>query len=592
MKKLIFIVAILIALCDTLSAQNIRLKLHNDSTNVNLADEPINKGDEFLVTVKADGNNNTTARSLYFDFEFQNTSFDFVSVNHTGTGGNGGILPAGSTITMDYYLYPGYSWVSTQQNTTSNGNANYEFANYQYTEGGPKTIMRVYLNWASSSGLPYSGGWDDLLVIRFRLKQNAVGFVWDPIKMNFAAAYNQNGSAGTTEMTVPLTSVILLDPTATSYVNARIDLNGNMSTLGGVKISFVDPVKNINYLFDVVSNGKVNVIQSALEPNTTYYVQAMVSIDKLKELYDASSTVSDYTTAQAEYVSQNLDGSFRGQSIVTGAGYLAADINQSRNFDGGDLTRLFAATVGLDSLAKTPADYTAGSNGWISTYTFTDSVYNRLTAANWKAIGQEAFVEFRTGAIGTNKPLNLRYMLLGDINRSHSSQVVVNGAIVSNALPALRKNLASNTQVKMVSGQVSNINVTISNQTVKTGTIDIPVSVNTNGQKLSALQFEFQYDPTKVKFEQLINNMPNTWYVFVNNKTGVIKFGALDKDLKTPVTGTLVPFKLRFSAVSNPLDLNTMIRISLVMDAASSTGAQLGIILNSDVIKLTGYNNF
>jgi hypothetical protein len=365
-----------------------------------------------------------------------------------------------------------------------------------------------------------------------------------------------------------------------------------MTALGGLKVSFFDPVKNTGKLFDVASNGKVNVLQSELEPNTTYRVQAMVSIDKLKDIYEAAATVSDYTTAQAEFVSQNLNGTFKGESITTGAGYLAADVNRSRVFDGGDLTRLFAATVGLDSLAKTPANYTAGSNGWMSTYTFTDSAFNALTGGNWGTIGQEAFVEFRTGAIGTNKPLNLRYVLMGDINRSHSSQVVINGTVVSNAIPSLRKNAALSGNLKIANLPVQNINVTLSNQTITANTIEIPVTVNTNGNKLSALQFEFKYDPTKIKFEQLINEMPNTWYVFANKETGVIKFGALDRDLKTPVTGTLTPFKLRFSAISNPLDLNTMIRISPVMDAASSTGAQLGIILNSDVIKLTGYNNF
>jgi hypothetical protein len=87
--------------------------------------------------------------------------------------------------------------------------------------------------------------------------------------------------------------------------------------------------------------------------------------------------------------------------------------------------------------------------------------------------------------------------------------------------------------------------------------------------------------------------MPNTWYAFADNtKPGVIRFGALDKALNSSVTGELVPFKLKFSAITNGLDMNTLIKVSPVMDAASSTGAQLGITLNSDTIKITGYNNF
>ena len=106
------------------------------------------------------------------------------------------------------------------------------------------------------------------------------------------------------------------------------------------------------------------------------------------------------------------------------------------------------------------------------------------------------------------------------------------------------------------------------------------------------MQFEFTYDPTKVKFEQIINDVPNTWYTFVDSKEGKVRFGSLDKELKTPITGESTPFKLRFSAVINPLDINTYIKVTPNMDASSKTGYQLGINLNLEVIKLTGINNF
>jgi len=118
---------------------------------------------------------------LYFDFEFNNAAFTFVSVNHTGTGGNGGVLPSGANITMTNYTYPGYSYAGNAQNTTTNGNTNYNNASYNYTANGPKTIIRVYLNWATNSPLPYSA-YDVLLKLRFTLKANAVGDYLDPIQ--------------------------------------------------------------------------------------------------------------------------------------------------------------------------------------------------------------------------------------------------------------------------------------------------------------------------------------------------------------------------------------------------------------------------
>lgn len=585
MKKLLSLVTVILICVTTSYAQNnIQLRLHDDSTSVNTVGTVINKGDEFIVSVKAKGNGNTTARSLYFDFEYQNTAFELVSVTNTGTGGNGGVLPYGSSITMDWYTYPGYTWVSTQQNTTPNGNSNYSNANYSFTAGGPKTILRVYLNWATPNGMPYDN-YDDLLRLKFKLKTTAPGYAWDPIKMNFAAAFNQNGSTGATEMTIPLTSVIYLDPTATKYMNISIDRNGNIDPYTLHRILIVNPATNIGFVTDATSTGAVPIDQTRLEPNTEYRAFMMLNMDSIHNLYAAAVTVSDYTTAQTEYVQQNIDGTFKGQSIITGAGYLAADVNRNKVFDGGDLTKLFSQVVGVDKLFTLPQNYAAGTDMYASVPTFTDSTFNALTPANWKDV-TNSYVTFKTGLIGQNKPLKLKFLIPGDINRSHSSQVIINNAIATNAVVSLNKTMNRTIGV-------SNISVSLANQTLTSNTIEIPIAVNTNGNKLSGLQFEFRYNPASIKFEEIMNQMPNTWYAFADNtKPGVIRFGALDKALNSSVTGELVPFKLKFSAITNGLDMNTLIKVSPVMDAASSTGSQLGITLNTDTIKLTGYNNF
>jgi hypothetical protein len=591
MKKLFYIVLLLSFYSTAYSQNNIKLRLQDDSTTVNVNGAVINKGDEFIVSVKADGNGNTTARSLYFDFEYQNTAFELVTVTNTGTGGNGGILPYGSSITMDWYTYPGYTWTSSQQNTTADGNTNYNRAAYTFTAGGPKTILRVYLNWATPNGMPYAGGWDDLIRLKFKLKTTAPGYAWDPIKMNFAAAFNQDGTSGSTEMTIPLTSVIYLDPTATKYVNATIETNPNIDNFSLHRVLFLNPTTNTGIIADATAAGAINIDQSRLEPNTEYRVMMMLNMDSIHNLYAAAVTVSDYTTAQAEFVQQNLDGTYKGESIITGAGYLAADVNRSKTFDGGDLTKLYSQVIGVDKLFTLPSNYVAGTDMYASVPTFTDSTFNALTPANWKDI-TNSYVTFKTGLIGQNKPLKLKFLIPGDINRSHSSQIVINGAIATNAAVSLKTNSTANKTLNRTVA-ASNISVSLANQTLTSNTIEIPIKVNTNGNKLSGLQFEFRYNPASIKFEEIMNQMPNTWYAFADNtKPGVIRFGALDKALNSSVTGELVPFKLKFSAITNGLDMNTLIKVSPVMDAASSTGAQLGITLNSDTIKLTGYNNF
>lgn len=577
MKKLL----VLLFVATVSFAQVPKLRLSTDSTKLNINGTVINKGDDFLVNVQLDGNSNTTSRSLYFDFEFQNTAFDLISVNHTGTGGNGGVLPAGSTIDMGVYTYPGYTWVSSQQNTTANGNVNYQYAAYAYTQGGPKTIIRVYLNWASPNGFPYTG-YSDLLRLRFKLRPDAQGTVWDPIKMNFAASYNQDGTTGSTLMEIPLTTVVGLNPDATKYVKANVDVNGLDYTK--LRVAFLKSSDMQGPLFNVTGNGTVNIIDSLLTPNTEYKILAMYNMDNLLALNTAAVTVSDYTTAFSEFLQQNLDGTFKNAAFNTGIGYKASDINRSGKLDGGDIAKIFSHVVGVTNLTSLPAQYVVGSNGYMSLMTFKASEFNAATPADWASLfpanQQQAYIYTTPAAPGAPETISIKYLVLGDINRSHSSQVVREGVIAVNSF------------VNSPNVSLRDINVGLSNVTVTSNTIEIPVKVNTNGEKLSALQFEFKYDPTKIKFEELKNEMPNTWYAFANKEEGVVKFGAVDKELKTPITGEVIPFKLKFSTLQNGLDINSYIRVTPNMDAANSAGYQLGINLNTTTIKLTGYNNF
>jgi hypothetical protein len=587
LKNLFIFALLLISL--SANSQTIKLYFQNDSTNVNIAGNVINKGDLFDVVIFADGNANTSSRSLYFDFEFQNTAFDFISINHTGTMGNGGIIPAGSQISQSHFLYPGYSFNKTAQNNTINGNTNYNFAQYNYTQGGPKTILRYYLNWAIAQG---GLGKDRLVVMRFRLKTTAQGFAWNPILMNFGASFNQNGSAGATEMTTPLTNVILLDPTASKYVTATIDNNTNIDGLTLNRVVFEDTLRKTKYKVDALGNGTIPIDQTQLQPNTVYKVYNSVNADSYLDLHASAVTVSDFTTAQAEFNTQNLDGTFKGQSIITGAGFYASDINKNKKFDGGDVVRIFSQAVGVDAIVSLPANYSSGTDIYMPVPTFTDSTFNGLSASNWKDASNVVY--FKTSEIGKNLPLKLKYVLEGDINRSHSSQVIIGSTIATNAVPSLRKNLGSPQANLLINTTqpIQSINVSIKSQVIQGNSIEVPVALDTKLLAVSALQFEFEYDATKLKFESITNELPNTWYTFVNKKEGKVKFGSIDKDVKNPISGVLTPFKLRFSSINNGSDLNTFIKVSPVMDASSKTGYQLGINLNTDTIKLLGINLF
>jgi hypothetical protein len=579
MKKLFTLILLFVGL--TTFGQNIKLKLSSkadatgDTILTNVNGTTLKKGDTLVLYVAANGNSNTTARQLYFDFEFQNTALTLISINS-----NVNTLPKGASISESYYQYPGYRFTQNTQNTTSNGNTNYQYCNYAFTNGGNHTIIRHSLNWASTLGMP-STSYQTLEKLTFKLNTNAVGLSFDPIRINFGAAFNSNGTTGATIQETPLSIPIYLDPNSESYVKGHVDVNSATTQFTLARVAFIDTLAKTTYLVDANDNGDLAVDQTRFKANTVYQVGLRVNADVVKDIMNAAVTVSDFTAAQAEFTNQNLDGTFTGTNIRTGIGYLSADVNKNYKFDGGDVTRIFAQSVGVDSLYTLPDTYRPGTDVYLDVPTFTDSLFNNLSIADWNKV-TSGYVYFKTGKLGSNLPLNLKYIIPGDINRSHSSQVVASDGTI--------KSFATG-YVNTPNINKSPVNVNLNNITVTSNNIEVPITINSTND-VGALQFEFYYDTTKIKFESLASNLPNTWFTFVNSKSGRIKFGAVNKDLKSPITGTQVPFTLKFSSIGNALDLTTLIRVGYTMDASDNKGNQLGINLNTTQIKLTGYNNF
>ena len=567
--------------------QNIKLKLSTDvnatgdTVKLNNRGTTLKKGDTLVLYVSANGNGNTTTRQILFDFEYQNTALTLISIANTGTGGNGGILPAGSSITESYYQYPGYRFNQNSSNTTNNGSTNYQYANYAFTSGGNHTIVRHTLTWATNSAMPYNNYWG-LEKLTFRLNANAVGLTFDPIRMNFAAGFNQNGTLGATTQEAPLSIPVYLDPNSESYVKAHVDVNAGMNQYSLTRVAFIDTLRGTTYLVDANDNGDLAIDQTQFKDNTTYKVAVRLNADVIKDIMNGAVTVSDFTAAQAEFTGANLDGTFTGSNIKTGMGYLAADVNKNYIFDGGDLVRIFGQSVGFDTLYVLPPTYRPGTDMYLDVPTFKDSLFNNLSVADWPNI-KTGYTYFTTGKKGSNLPLNIKYVIPGDINRSLSSQVIASdGTIKSYSV--------STNAINTPNGTLPTIDVNLNAVVVTSNSIDLPITLNATGD-VSALQFEFAYDTTKIKFESLATTLPNTWFTFATPKGGKIKFGAIDKG-KSPITGAIVPFTLKFSSIANGQDLATFIKVGNTMDASDAKGNQIGIKLNTNIIKLIGYNNF
>jgi hypothetical protein len=673
----------------------------------------LDRGTTFDYVIYGNGNSNPNTRQLLFDIQYDRDNFEIVSINHTGTGGNGGILPQGSNINLSWYNYPGYNFLpitsGSNANNTANGTTNYQYANYNFATANPYAIVRATLTWSTAAAMPYNS-YSDFVKITFRLKSNTTAYTFNPIKLNFVAGWDNNGNYVPTLMETPLSTAVVMNQNFGKYVTANVDLNSNLYSLSSLKVVFYDTLAKTGQLFNVTSTGAVDINQASLAANKVYDVSVMHDMDKLYNIYNSAITISDFTTAQNEFTSMGLDGS-NGQNLKTGQSLLAADINDNSKIDGGDLPRLLAQVAGIDTLLKLPSSYTSagvatsymavptwkaadvmtvggqvewcyvtpgtssstlfidmrkfptgvapntirsiqlfdiytgpieystqdatwaqyiipssltkvkdGSSTYIgyirqntndyslkAEFTFDNnpnSSWGAITTSNWKDI-TVPHAYFKTGTLGTNAILDLKYLLWADVNRSHSSQVIVSSAGTSSVQTNAVNSLQTNTVFKTMASQtqasggwintpydITSVDVNLSNLTVTSNSIEIPVGLDTKGLNVSGLQFEFTFDPAKVKFEELIPTVPATWYVFANTKDGRVKFGALDQNKSAALTGVSVPFKLKFSTIGAGVDIITSVKVSQTMDASDAKGNQLGINLNTSQIKLTGYNNF
>jgi hypothetical protein len=703
MKKFLTIGLLLLSLT---SFSQIRFKFPDTRVLTDIGGGVIDRGDQFDVMVHANGNNDATTRQLLFDFQYDQTNFELISINHTGTGGNGGVLPAGSNIQLSWQNYPGYGYAGNT--TNSNGTTRYTTGlGYTYNATSSNAIIRTTLTWATNSSMPFNA-FSQIVVLRFRLRPTSTANSFNPVRLNFVAGWNGQGVGVPTILDTPLSTEVIMNQNTGKFVTAKVDINSNLFALSDIKVSFKDTVTNQGQLFNVLSNGNVDINQSLLAENKVYEVNVMHSIDKTNVIYNGAITVSDFTTAQGEFTSMGLDGS-NGQILKTGQSLYASDINRNKIIDGGDLPRLLGQVVGIDTLVTVPSGYVMGSGGFMSLptwratdatsvagqtewcivnvngygtgqsrvyidlrefngtnvlpenikslqlfdlysgpvefvskdaswafykvpssfttiptstfapyirsmgnndfglksdFTFNPSPSNSwgsITSSNWKDITfPKTYI--KTGVIGSNEVVELKYLLWGDVNRSHSSQVVVlnNGAqvIQTNAAFSLESNTAfksmatQSTSFINTPNEISSIDVNLSNLTVTSNNVEIPVTLNTNGNKVGGLQFEFNYDNTKLKFEELKSEVPNSWYIFVNSKEGKVKFGGIDQNNKTSINGNITPFKIRFSTIGSGVDILTSVKVSPTMDASNSDGTQLGINLNTTQIKLTGYRNF
>lgn len=539
MKFIYCLLFVLLTQIASAQVPDIYLKSAAITTNIN--GQPIAKGDtvDMIVMIKDNGSN---VRSTFLDFQYNWKNFTILSIGY-------GALPQGATINTSNQFYPGYNFVRNTNNYTRNGNTNYYNSYYNYTQNGSQAIQRIYSTITSNTNL-FDGDY-----VKIKLKVNNVvgGSAYDSLYMNFAAAW---GRAEGSYMLDPRATFVQLAAGQNDLVNGNIYKNSSAYAY----VKFIDSATN-NY----VASGYPDVngqfkMSTELQPNKTYKVQVVV--DSLQNVMQNAITISDAAAAFNEFGEQNLDNTFNNVNIKTGVGYLASDVNYNNRFDGADPFLLFAHVAGTDTIEP-------------KAYLMLRDTFNLMPTNNWKG---NDFIYFKTGT--TSKNLDLNFLIAGDINRSHSSQVVRENTIQSFSF--------SNTPIQ----SKDPVNVSLANAIIESDNISIPFAIDAQTSSVCGLQFEIIYDETKLTLEKVEANTNASWLNFFTNANGKLKFGGLDKTLKEPLTNKSIPFVVKFKAKQSGVNINSSIAITNNVDASNNKGNQLGVNLNTSNIRLIGINNF
>ena len=547
MKKIIVLFLVTI-LAKNVTSQTPDIYLQRASIDTNTRGGAVKKGDTVDMVVMYKENMSYT-RTLYFDFQYNYKNFTILDVSAFPGGVDGNTLPTGAVMNIQNNFHPGYTYARNANNYTRNGTQNYYNCAYSYSQSSSNAIQRIYTTVTSDNG--FRDG--KYLKIRIKVNNVAAGTAYDSLYMNFVAGWKSDGAGIQTNMPDPRSTFITLDANANVLVTGNIYKNSAIPTT----INFVDSATNASIKFTPDVNGSFKAY-TELKTNTTYKVS--VQIDSLEKKLLSAITVSDATAALNEFGSVNLDGTFNKTNLKTGAAWLAADVNYDGKFDGADPYLLLAQVANTANI--TPKAYT----------------YKR-SQFGLDTLPAQEFIYFKT--TNSNQQLDLNYLIAGDINRSHSSQVVDTAGTIK-SFSFVNTPVATKTP----------ISVYIATTIVNTDNINIPIITDLGTNNICGMQFEINYDATKLQLLEVQSNTNASWLNFFTNKDGVIRFGGIDKTLKEPLTGKGAPYVLKFKTLVPGVDINTYLNVTDNMDASDNKGNQVGINLTTNNIRLIGKNNF
>jgi hypothetical protein len=322
---------------------------------------------------------------------------------------------------------------------------------------------------------------------------------------------------------------------------------------------------NNAFIDSVTVNADGTYTLDNIDENTRYKLDVKFP-SPLATIRDNAVTIADAVKTFDEYTITDVNQAFSRTYLRNGLAYLIADVNKSSALDGGDAYLIYASVSGLK-----PIDTTKLIN------VFSKNVYDSLTLGanqwnDWPShINGVTYIYDSVGTVNLTG-VDIKYFILGDVDRTHSSPVYnANGDLVA------RPNY------------IGNLNVSIPNVTAPVGqAMYANFNINTNGIKNDGLQFEMRYDPTKVKFEEIISNIQGPWlqYLTHDDQNGIIRFGGMNNQILGSLVGSATPFKLKFSPIGTN-EVQTNVYVRSLMDASDRNGDHFNIDLQSDYVVLT-----
>jgi hypothetical protein len=478
-------------------------------------------------------------RTFQVDWQYKKTLLTYLST--TVDASVNGMTPSVSYKTWDNYKYNNYS----------NGT-------YTYTSNTDWTVGRNYLVLSSGNTISSNG-----YIIHNKYKINAVApnYVSDTVTVNWARMFDVNGNT--------------IGDNVAQLTNQKlaIKLLGNLTLSGKVwlgpqmnlrPVVICTQANNNAFIDSITVNADGTYTLDNIDENTRYKLEIKFP-SALATIRDNAVTIADAVKTYDEYTITDVNQTFSRQYLKYGLSYLIADINKTGTLDGGDPYGIYASVSGLK-----PIDTTKVLN------VFTKNTYDSLVlgANQWNDwatyINGVTYIYDSVGTVNLTG-VDIKYFILGDVDRSHSSPVYdAGGGLIVGAR------------------YIGNLDVSIPNVSAPTGqAMYASFNMNTNGIKNDGLQFEMKYDPTKVKFEEIVSNIQGPWlqYLTHDEANGIIRFGGMNNQTAGSLVDNVTPFRLKFSPIGTG-DVLTNVYVRQLMDASDKNGDHFNINLQSDYIIL------